>query len=331
MSSRSRCEISSAAAGCARARSSSSGGPVGRSSSSSSAARDSILAWLEHRGGTLDDFVFPSRIDHTDHLSTRQYARLVDDWVTGIGSRREDHATHSLRRTKASIIYKRTGNLRGRADPARPHELESTDRYLRVDVEDALALTRSQERCITPHGFLDMSVEELRAAIGVAGPRPWLPFTGTALLLEADNTLADATRCTGWIRAVAEAWLNGEIAPRATNSLLTIEPSCSTQSRRSWPTRPSKPQVREYGGRVLFPSFGSSHVWPRRWSRRIAYYKRVALIEGTNIVRHELGLPRRMFVPPRAVFRDGRRLSLFRQPGLAQRLGQHRQARLIGG
>jgi hypothetical protein len=56
--------------------------------------------------------------------------------------------------------------------------------------------------------------------------------------------------------------------------------------------RPSKPQVREYGGgRVLFPSFGSSHVWPRRWSRRIAYYKRVALIEGTNIVRRELGLP----------------------------------------
>jgi hypothetical protein len=135
----------------------------------------------------------------------------------------------------------------------------------------------------------------------------------------------------GGFRTVAEAWLNGEIAPRATNSLLTIEPSCSTQSRRSWPTRPSKPQVREYGGRVLFPSFGSSHVWPRRWSRRIAYYKRVALIEGTNIVRHELGLPRRMFVPPRAVFRDGRRLSLFRQPGLAQRLGQHRQARLIGG
>jgi hypothetical protein len=142
---------------------------------------------------------------------------------------------------------------------------------------------------------------------------------------------ASGARNSSGFRTVAEAWLNGEIAPRATNSLLTIEPSCSTQSRRSWPTRPSKPQVREYGGRVLFPSFGSSHVRPRRWSRRIAYYKRVALIEGTNIVRHELGLPRRMFVPPRAVFRDGRRLSLFRQPGLAQRLGQHRQARLIGG
>ena len=58
----------------------------------------------------------------------------------------------------------------------------------------------------------------------------------------------------GRFRTVAEAWLNGEIAPRATNSLLTIEPSCSTQSRRSWPTdRPAG--VREYGGQVLFPSF----------------------------------------------------------------------------
>ena len=70
------------------------------------AARTSILAWLEQRGGTLDDYAFPSRIDHTAHLSTRQYARLVDEWVIGIGLRQEDYGTHSLRRTKASIIYK---------------------------------------------------------------------------------------------------------------------------------------------------------------------------------------------------------------------------------
>jgi integrase len=75
-------------------------------------SRVSIRAWLERRGGTLDEFVFPSRIDHADHISTRQYARLVDEWVTGIGLLAEDYGTHSLRRTKASIIYKQTGNLR---------------------------------------------------------------------------------------------------------------------------------------------------------------------------------------------------------------------------
>ena len=75
-------------------------------------ARAGILAWLERRAGTLDDFAFPSRVDRTAHMSTRQYARLVDEWVTGIGLRREDYGTHSLRRTRASIIYKQTGNLR---------------------------------------------------------------------------------------------------------------------------------------------------------------------------------------------------------------------------
>jgi hypothetical protein len=75
-------------------------------------ARGSLFAWLECRGGTLDDYAFPGRIDHADHISTRQYARLVDEWVTWIGLFGEDYGTHSLRRTKASIIYKQTGNLR---------------------------------------------------------------------------------------------------------------------------------------------------------------------------------------------------------------------------
>ncbi len=53
--------------------------------------RASLLAWLQRRGGTVDDYAFPSRIDRADHLSTRQYARLVDEWVTAIGLRREDY------------------------------------------------------------------------------------------------------------------------------------------------------------------------------------------------------------------------------------------------
>ena len=75
-------------------------------------ARNSILAWLEHRGGALDDFVFPSRLDRDDPISTRHYARLVAEWIAGIGLRSDDDGTHSLRRTKASISYKQTGNLR---------------------------------------------------------------------------------------------------------------------------------------------------------------------------------------------------------------------------
>jgi len=73
--------------------------------------RESLIAWLTHRGGGLQDFVFPSRVDGNEHVSTRQYARLVGDWVEGIGLGRSAYGTHSLRRTKVALIYKRTGNL----------------------------------------------------------------------------------------------------------------------------------------------------------------------------------------------------------------------------
>lgn len=108
-------------------------------------ARGSLLAWLDRRGGSLDDYAFPSRLDHSAHLSTRQYARLVDEWVTGIGLRREEFGTHSLRRTKASIIYKATGNLRAVQILLGHTKIENTVRYLGVDVEDALTLAEGTE------------------------------------------------------------------------------------------------------------------------------------------------------------------------------------------
>jgi len=94
-------------------------------------------------GAELKDYVFPSRVDHADHLSTRQYARLVDEWVSGVGLRREEFGTHSLRRTKASNIYKATGNLRAVQILLGHTKIENTVRYLGVDVEDALILAES--------------------------------------------------------------------------------------------------------------------------------------------------------------------------------------------
>ena len=108
-------------------------------------ARRTLLAWLERRGGTLNDYVFPSRNDYMEHMSTRQYARLLREWVTGIGLQAEEYGTHSLRRTKASIIYKATGNLRAVQILLGHAKIESTVRYLGVDVEDALALSEKTE------------------------------------------------------------------------------------------------------------------------------------------------------------------------------------------
>ncbi len=107
--------------------------------------RASMLAWLERRGGTVDDYVFSSRVDRTGHLSTRQYARLVDEWVTAIGLRRAEYGTHSLRRTKAAMIYRATGNIRAIQILLGHTKIENTVRYLGVDIEDALILAERTE------------------------------------------------------------------------------------------------------------------------------------------------------------------------------------------
>lgn len=107
--------------------------------------RGSLLAWLERRGGTVGDYAFPSRVDQSHHMSTRQYARLVDEWVTAIGLRSSDYGTHSLRRTKAAMIYKATGNLRAIQILLGHTKIENTVRYLGVDIEDALLLAERTE------------------------------------------------------------------------------------------------------------------------------------------------------------------------------------------
>ncbi|VWX54633.1 hypothetical protein NOVOSPHI9U_690011 [Novosphingobium sp. 9U] len=104
-------------------------------------ARKSLELWFARRGGTILDFAFPSRIDYLGHLSTRQYARLVDEWVSTVGLDKREYGTHSMRRTKASMIYKATGKLRAVQIRLGHTNIENTVRYLGVDVDDALTVS----------------------------------------------------------------------------------------------------------------------------------------------------------------------------------------------
>lgn len=108
-------------------------------------AHHSLAAWFARRGGTIRDFVFPSRVDYLGHISTRQYARLVDEWVSTVGLDKREFGTHSLRRTKVSLIYKATGNLRAVQMLLGHTNIENTVRYLGVDIDDALTLSERTE------------------------------------------------------------------------------------------------------------------------------------------------------------------------------------------
>jgi integrase len=87
------------------------------------------------------DYLFRSRLSMSAHLSTRQYARIVQAWVRSIGLNPATYGTHSLRRTKAALIYRKTGNLRAVQLLLGHSKLESTVRYLGVEVDDALAIS----------------------------------------------------------------------------------------------------------------------------------------------------------------------------------------------
>jgi len=74
--------------------------------------RDAVQKWIKIAGLKSDDFVFPSRIHNSPHWGTRQYARILERWVAELGLDPADYGTHSMRRTKATLIYRRTKNLR---------------------------------------------------------------------------------------------------------------------------------------------------------------------------------------------------------------------------
>jgi len=107
--------------------------------------RIALAAWIEHAGLKPDKFLFPSRMSGSAHLSTRQYSRRVASWVEAIGLDPAIYGTHSLRRTKAALIYRRTKNLRAVQILLGHTNLESTVRYLGIEVEDALEMAEQTD------------------------------------------------------------------------------------------------------------------------------------------------------------------------------------------
>lgn len=107
--------------------------------------REAVVEWIKEAALKSDDYLFPSRTHESPHLGTRQYARIVDSWVKEIGLDPTGYGTHSMRRTKASLIYRRTKNIRAVQLLLGHSKLESTVRYLGIEVEDALEMAEQTE------------------------------------------------------------------------------------------------------------------------------------------------------------------------------------------
>jgi len=107
--------------------------------------REAVHTWITQRSLDGGAYLFPSRVHDHPHLSTRQYARIVNHWVASIGLDPHKYGTHSLRRTKAALIYKKTGNLSAVQLLLGHTKLESTVRYLGIEVDDALLISEQTE------------------------------------------------------------------------------------------------------------------------------------------------------------------------------------------
>jgi len=107
--------------------------------------REAVETWIKTARRKSENYLFPSRIHISSHLATRQYARILDGWLAKIGLNPAGYRTHSMRRTKASLIYRRTKNLRAVQLLLGHTRSERTVRYLGVGVDDALEMAEQTE------------------------------------------------------------------------------------------------------------------------------------------------------------------------------------------
>jgi len=107
--------------------------------------REAIEDWVNYAELRSGDYLFKSRIHNSEHISTRQYARIVESWITQIGLDPSAYGTHSLRRSKAALIYRSTKNLRAVQLLLGHTKLESTVLYSGIEVDDALEMAEQTE------------------------------------------------------------------------------------------------------------------------------------------------------------------------------------------
>jgi integrase len=107
--------------------------------------RKSVSVWIKRASLKQGDYLFPSRAREDGHLGTRQFSRIVKEWVKIIGEDPSRYGMHSLRRTKVPIMYRQTHNLRAAQMLLGHTKIENTVKYLGVELDEALSLSEQVE------------------------------------------------------------------------------------------------------------------------------------------------------------------------------------------
>ncbi|WP_208995151.1 tyrosine-type recombinase/integrase [Pseudovibrio sp. Alg231-02] len=103
--------------------------------------RSALSKWIDSPEMIGSEYLWPGRFHDRPHISTRQYGRMLKEWVLSIGLEPSSYGTHSMRRTKVAQINKKTGNLRAVQLLLGHTKMDSPVRYLGIDLEDALSLS----------------------------------------------------------------------------------------------------------------------------------------------------------------------------------------------
>jgi integrase len=111
----------------------------------SEGTRSLVAKWMEDPLMVGSEFLWPGRFHERLYISTCQYARIVRERVASIGLEMTAYGTHSMRKTKVTQIYKKTGNLRAVQLLLGHTKMDSTARYLGVELEGPLAIAQAIE------------------------------------------------------------------------------------------------------------------------------------------------------------------------------------------
>jgi hypothetical protein len=145
--------------------------------------RDAVSAWIRRASLRSDDFLFRSRMHRSPHLPTRQYARIVDLWVREIGLDPAAYGTHTLRRTKASLIYRRTKNLRAVQVTARAYEVGEHGAFISASKLTTHSKWLNRRRCELQRR---QRLPSLRSLTGQKRPHAISPQSGHSTLLPSE-------------------------------------------------------------------------------------------------------------------------------------------------